>query len=158
MTGQVLGSDLVAGADHGRKFHDVLEFAHVTRKIMVADKTQGFGTDADDVLLETGGIESQKMVEQESQVFAALLEPGQVQADGGDAVEEVFAQAAVLDQFFRRFGGGGHEAGIDPYGKTLSACADGEEGFAEVMIDMEELQSFRKKFPVLNDADSFTLN
>lgn len=52
----------------------------------------------------------------------------------------------------------GGTAGIDPYGKTLSACADGEEGFAEVVIDMEELQSFRKKFPVLNDADSFTLN
>ena len=52
----------------------------------------------------------------------------------------------------------GGTAVIDPYGKTLSACADGEEGFAEVMIDMEELQSFRKKFPVLNDADSFTLN
>ena len=52
----------------------------------------------------------------------------------------------------------GGTAGIDPYGRTLSACADGEEGFAEVVIDMEELQSFRKKFPVLNDADSFTLN
>lgn len=52
---------------------------------------------------------------------------------------------------------GGTEA-IDPYGKTLSACEDGKEGQAEAFIDMNELETFRKKFPVLDDADAFTLN
>lgn len=52
----------------------------------------------------------------------------------------------------------GGTAAIDPYGKTLSACEDGKPGQAEVFIDMDELETFRKKFPVLNDADSFMLN
>lgn len=42
---------------------------------------------------------------------------------------------------------------IDPYGKTIAACAKGEECEASAIIDMEALEAFRKKFPVLNDAD-----
>ncbi len=42
---------------------------------------------------------------------------------------------------------------IDPYGKTIAACLRGEECETTAMIDMEKLQSFREKFPVLNDAD-----
>lgn len=52
----------------------------------------------------------------------------------------------------------GGTAAIDPYGRTLAACADGEPGQIEVAIDMNELEAFRKKFPVLEDADPFTLN
>ena len=42
---------------------------------------------------------------------------------------------------------------IDPYGKTLAACAMGEECEASAEVDMEKLRAFRKKFPVLDDAD-----
>lgn len=42
---------------------------------------------------------------------------------------------------------------IDPYGKTIASCADNEECEATATIDMEALESFRKKFPVLNDSD-----
>ena len=42
---------------------------------------------------------------------------------------------------------------IDPYGKTIAACAMGEECEATAEVDMESLEAFRKKFPVLNDAD-----
>ena len=42
---------------------------------------------------------------------------------------------------------------IDPYGKTIAAFAKGEECEASAIIDMEALEAFRKKFPVLNDAD-----
>lgn len=42
---------------------------------------------------------------------------------------------------------------IDPYGKTIATCAKGEECEASAIIDMEALEAFRKKFPVLNDAD-----
>lgn len=47
---------------------------------------------------------------------------------------------------------------IDPYGKTLAACQPNEEDTASALIDMEELNRFRQKFPVLNDADSFEIN
>lgn len=51
----------------------------------------------------------------------------------------------------------GGSAIIDPYGKTMAAVPDFEDGFAEVEIDMEALEAFRQKFPVLNDADGFRL-
>lgn len=44
---------------------------------------------------------------------------------------------------------------IDPYGKPLAACTMNEECEASTTIDMEILNAFRKKFPVLNDADTF---
>lgn len=46
---------------------------------------------------------------------------------------------------------------IDAYGHTIAQCADGEEGIATVELDMEQLQRFRKKFPVLDDADKFNV-
>lgn len=42
---------------------------------------------------------------------------------------------------------------IDPYGKTIAACADNQECEASTEIDIEALEAFRQKFPVLNDAD-----
>ncbi len=42
---------------------------------------------------------------------------------------------------------------IDPYGKTIAACENGQETTATAEIDMEALEAFRRKFPVLEDAD-----
>jgi predicted amidohydrolase len=42
---------------------------------------------------------------------------------------------------------------IDPYGNAVAACAMGEECEASAEVDMEKLKAFRKKFPVLDDAD-----
>jgi predicted amidohydrolase len=44
---------------------------------------------------------------------------------------------------------------IDPYGKALATCTMNEECEASATIDMEILNAFRQKFPVLNDADIF---
>ena len=46
---------------------------------------------------------------------------------------------------------------IDAYGKTLTACEDNEESVATASLDMEQQDKFRRKFPVLADADSFTI-
>lgn len=51
----------------------------------------------------------------------------------------------------------GGSAVIDPYGHTLAACEDGKEMCAVAEIDMAGLEAFRKKFPVLDDADGFSL-
>ena len=51
----------------------------------------------------------------------------------------------------------GGSAIIDPYGRTLAACEDGQVCAAEAVMDMDELVAFRKKFPVLEDADPYTL-
>ena len=42
---------------------------------------------------------------------------------------------------------------IDPYGVIMAECADGQEMEVTAEVNMEILESFRAKFPVLNDAD-----
>ena len=42
---------------------------------------------------------------------------------------------------------------IDPFGKIMAECEDGMEMSASADVDMEALEAFRQKFPVLNDAD-----
>ena len=42
---------------------------------------------------------------------------------------------------------------IDPYGKMIAVCEDGVDMAVSAEIDMNMLEEFRKKFPVLNDAD-----
>lgn len=51
----------------------------------------------------------------------------------------------------------GASAFIDPYGKIIAECEENKAMTVTTDIDMNELNSFRKKFPVLDDADSFTL-
>ena len=42
---------------------------------------------------------------------------------------------------------------IDPYGKIMAECEDNVEMEVSVELDMDVLEAFRAKFPVLNDAD-----
>ena len=44
---------------------------------------------------------------------------------------------------------------IDAYGKVAASCPDDKIASATYEIRMDELTAFRKKFPVLEDADSF---
>lgn len=47
----------------------------------------------------------------------------------------------------------GDSAIIDAYGNAIAACASGKVQTAAAELDMEALKRFRKKFPVLDDAD-----
>mgnify|MGYP003461946859 CR=1 FL=1 len=51
----------------------------------------------------------------------------------------------------------GGSAVINPYGRAIAECEDGKACEAVADIDMSELESFRQKFPVLNDADPFEI-
>ena len=42
---------------------------------------------------------------------------------------------------------------IDPYGQIMAECEDGKEMEATAKVDMEVLEAFRAKFPVMDDAD-----
>lgn len=42
---------------------------------------------------------------------------------------------------------------IDSYGNIMAQCKDGKEEVVSAEIDMNKLEAFRGKFPVLNDAD-----
>ena len=45
---------------------------------------------------------------------------------------------------------------VDAYGRTVAECGK-DEGFAVADLDMERLQAFREKFPVLEDRDNYTI-
>jgi len=47
---------------------------------------------------------------------------------------------------------------INAYGHTIASCNPGMQEIAVATLDMQELQRFREKFPVLDDADEFQLN
>lgn len=51
----------------------------------------------------------------------------------------------------------GGTALFDPYGNELAACRRNEEDEITADIDLEELNRFRGKFPVLEDADAFEI-
>ena len=51
----------------------------------------------------------------------------------------------------------GASAIIDPYGRAIVECERDKECLAKAALDMDALTSFRKKFPVLRDAESFLL-
>lgn len=42
---------------------------------------------------------------------------------------------------------------VDPFGKTAAACPLGDEWTITVTLDLQALRTFRRKFPVLKDAD-----
>ena len=44
---------------------------------------------------------------------------------------------------------------VDAYGRVIASCSEGMEEVAVAELDLEALQHFRQKFPVLNDADVF---
>ena len=49
----------------------------------------------------------------------------------------------------------GGSAVVDAYGRITASCGRDIEAEAEAFIDQEALEAFRKKFPVLEDADRF---
>ena len=42
---------------------------------------------------------------------------------------------------------------VDHYGNTMAACPLGEDSAITVELDLQKLKEFRRKFPVLKDAD-----
>ena len=47
---------------------------------------------------------------------------------------------------------------INAYGHTIASCASGMVEVAMAELDMDELQRFRMKFPVLEDGDNFKID
>lgn len=47
---------------------------------------------------------------------------------------------------------------IDPRGEIIASADNDEECSVSAEISLTELSDFRKKFPVINDADDFTIN
>jgi predicted amidohydrolase len=48
----------------------------------------------------------------------------------------------------------GGTAFIDPYGRVAERCTDGQVQYITARLDLDALNAFREKFPVLKDADN----
>lgn len=46
---------------------------------------------------------------------------------------------------------------VDPYGAVAASCNDNAQQVCVGEIDMDKLNEFRQRFPVLNDADNFEI-
>jgi predicted amidohydrolase len=46
---------------------------------------------------------------------------------------------------------------IDAYGRVIASCSDDKITSITCELQMDALDTFRKKFPVLDDADKFLL-
>lgn len=51
----------------------------------------------------------------------------------------------------------GHSQAVDPYGRVMAVAEENREDVVCATLDMDRLAAFRTKFPVLNDADGFSL-
>ena len=60
----------------------------------------------------------------------------------------------VLKQVSRRLG---DSAVIDPKGNIISQTKAHKENIETVLLNFDELNAFREKFPVGNDADDFEI-
>lgn len=52
---------------------------------------------------------------------------------------------------------GGASIAVDSYGRIIADCGQDTEAVATAQLDMTRLAAFRKKFPVLDDADTFSI-
>ena len=74
------------------------------------------GVEAGDLLAVARGVAGKEVCGEEGDVFAAFAQGGQVDFDGVEAEEEVFAEAA-FGGFDAEVGvGGGEHADVDPAG------------------------------------------
>lgn len=51
----------------------------------------------------------------------------------------------------------GASAVIHPYGHAVAECERDREDSAEALLDMEGLEAFRKKFPAINERETFEI-
>ena len=94
-------------------FHDVFQLSHVSGPVV-------FGQLPDGILAEALGVDSQtlcmfahEVVSQQSHVFLALSEAGDVDGDHIEAVEEVFTELLLLDLLGQIRVGGRNDAHIE---------------------------------------------
>lgn len=53
---------------------------------------------------------------------------------------------------------GGASTAVNPYGRIIADCGQDTESVATAQLDLARLAAFRKKFPVLDDADIFSVD
>src|SRR5215471_11713940 len=110
--GQQIYVDALRRREDHRAFHDVFEFTHVAWPVVIHEQFHGRGREMPERLrvLLTEAVE--EMRKQERDVLAAFAERGQAQVNDVQAVKEVLAEAAFLNQGQEIDVRGGHDADV----------------------------------------------
>ena len=128
--GEMVGENQFAAGQEGGAFHGVAEFADVAGPGVAFE---AFGDGGGESGLGLGEFSEETGGERED-VLGAFAQCGQVDLEDGEAVEEVFAEAAGFDLVVEVAVGGGEEA---RGGVVFAIRADALE--AAVLRDAEEL-------------------
>ena len=84
-----------AGREHDAALDGVFQLAHVARPLVIDQGAEGVGGELARGQVVLSGVEVEEVVGEQGDVFAAGAQGGQVDGDDVEAVEEVFAEAAV---------------------------------------------------------------
>ena len=128
--GEVVGEDEFAAGEEGGAFHGVAEFADVAGPGVALEDFGDGGGEAGFAFGEFG----EETRGEGKDVLGAFAQGGEVNLENGEAVEEVFAEAAGFDFVVEVAVGGGEEA---RGGVVFAVGADALE--ASVLGDAEEL-------------------
>ena len=109
---QVFGFDHLRRRHDGQPVADVFKLAHVAGKVEEAELLQRLVGDALGLDAELLGALLHEVARQHEDVFAALAQGRQAQADHVEAVKQVFAEGAVFDALLEVLVGGGDDAHV----------------------------------------------
>ena len=126
--------DGAGGREDDASLHRIFQLADVARPLVVHQDAEGFRGEAGGFGAVFRGVELEEVLSEQGDVFAALTERRKLQHDDVEAVEEVFAEAAVFDGLLEVDIGGGDDADVD---LDLTGAAEVHE--AAVLQDTEDL-------------------
>jgi hypothetical protein len=108
-----VGANGAGGGEDDAALHGVFEFANVAGPLIVHQDAHGFGGERTVFGAVLFRVELEEVCCEERDIFAAGAEGRQLQADDVEAVEEVFAEAALADGVLQVDVGGGDDADVD---------------------------------------------
>ena len=98
--GDIAGGEDVGIGEDGGALEGIFEFADVAWPVVAFHEGAGVFGEAEARVVAFFGEAVDEEAGEEGDVFGALAEGGEVEADDVEAVEEVFAEAADFDFFF----------------------------------------------------------
>ena len=98
--------------DHGA-LDGILQFADIAHPGLLLQLVHGSGCDASDVLVHGEGELADEVFDERGNVFAALAQRGQFDAEDVEPVKQVRTECALFDHVLEILVGGGHAAEVD---------------------------------------------
>ena len=113
---EILGKNEIGIADDDGALDGVLEFADISRPIVLGEAGTGGGRESTYFAIGARGVTRDEVVREQRDVFGMLAKCGHSDGDDVEAIEEVEAEFFVGDGFLKVPIRGGDEADVDGAG------------------------------------------